>query len=171
MKQKSYLIGWGVLAIITTIAFLVTMHHLRDVKSSIYAELDSINTQLSQEKVQKLSQDSLVKAALPLFFADPSFSAGVAKMPTSFPAFTNPTSDAGISLGIEDFSDYFKKVYKNTKADQVIITAVETDDPKILRWHIKVHERKKWVHLAKIKIKGASYYWRFFYLYWLFSVK
>ncbi len=143
MKTKIYLIGWGVLAIITTIAFLVTMHHLRDVKSSIYAELDSINTQLSQEKVQKLSQDSLVKAALPLFFADPSFSAGVAKMPTSFPAFTSPTSDSGISMSIRDFSDYFKKVFKETPADQIIITAVQTDDPKILRWHIKIHEREE----------------------------
>lgn len=143
MKTKIYLIGWGVLAIITTIAFLVTMHHLRDVKSSIYAELDSINTQLSQEKVQKLSQDSLVKAALPLFFADPSFSAGVAKMPTSFPAFTSPTSDSGISMSIGDFSDYFKKVFKETLADQIIITAVQTDDPKILRWHIKIHEREE----------------------------
>lgn len=143
MKTKIYLIGWGVLAIITTIAFLVTMHHLRDVKSSIYAELDSINTQLSQEKVQKLSQDSLVKAALPLFFADPSFSAGVAKMPTSFPAFTSPTSDSEISMSIGDFSDYFKKVFKETPADQIIITAVQTDDPKILRWHIKIHEREE----------------------------
>jgi hypothetical protein len=143
MKTKIYLIGWGVLAIITTIAFLVTMHHLRDVKSSIYAELDSINTQLSQEKVQKLSQDSLVKAALPLFFADPSFSAGVAKMPTLFPAFTSPTSDSGISMSIGDFSDYFKKVFKETPADQIIITAVQTDDPKILRWHIKIHEREE----------------------------
>lgn len=141
MKTKFYLIGWGVLAIILTIAFLVTMHHMHNVKASIYSELDNINTQLSQDK--EISQDSIMQAALPLFFADPCFSTGVAKMPTSFPAFTSPTSESGISMSIGDFSDYFKKVFKETPADQIIITAVQTDDPKILRWHIKIHEREK----------------------------
>lgn len=65
-------------------------------------------------------------------------------MPKEFPAYTNPTTDSGISMNIEEFSDYFKKVFKKSDADQVIITAVQTEDPKILRWHIKIHERAKW---------------------------
>ena len=141
MKQKSYLIGWGVLAIITTIAFLVTMHHLRDVKSSIYAELDSINTQLSQEKVQKLSQDSLVKASLPCIFSDPSLDLVGGKLPTDFPAYHNPTGECGITATPAEFAKYFEKCFKDSKVDQVIITAVDMNDGK-LRWHIKVHEKK-----------------------------
>ena len=138
MKKTLKIIGitLGVIAMIVIVFFEVAAFD-----GYVNSKIEKVQTTIQEQKT--ISNDSLVKAALPLFFADSSFSAGVAKMPTSFPAFTNPTSDAGISLGIEDFSDYFKKVYKNTKVDQVIITAVETDDPKILRWHIKVHEREK----------------------------
>ena len=138
MKEKYFIIGW---VGSTVVFFLLVLCMQRYVQKDIDAKLDNISVQIAEQP--ELSQDSLVKAALPLFFGDPSFDMGVAKMPKEFPAYTNPTTDSGISMSIGDFSDYFKKVYKNTKADQVIITAVETDDPKILRWHIKVHERKK----------------------------
>jgi len=139
MKTKIYLIGW----VSSTIVFLVLLLAIYNSKTSLDEKNDSIGTKLSPEEMVEVSQDSLVRATLPIIFADPSFSTGIAKMPTSFPAFTSPTSESGISMSIGDFSDYFKKVFKETPADQIIITAVQTDDPKILRWHIKIHEREE----------------------------
>ncbi len=166
MKKTLKIVGitLGVIAMIVILFFEVAAFD-----GYVNSKVDRVQAAIQEQKT--ISKDSIMQVALPMFFADPSFDMGVAKMPKEFPAYTNPTTDSGISMSIEDFSDYFKKVFKKTPADQIIITAVQTDDPKILRWHIKVHERKKWVHLAKIKIKGASYYWRFFYLYWLFRVK
>ena len=139
MKTKIYLIGW----VSSTIVFLVLLLAIYNSKTSLDEKNDSIGAKLSPEEMVEVSQDSLVRATLPIIFADPSFSTGIAKMPKEFPAFTSPTSDSGISMSIGDFSDYFKKVFKETPADQIIITAVQTDDPKILRWHIKIHEREE----------------------------
>jgi hypothetical protein len=138
MKKTLKIIGitLGVIAMIVIALFEVSAFD-----GYINSKVDRVQAAIQEQKT--ISNDSLVKAALPLFFADPSFDMGVAKMPKEFPAYTNPTTDSGISMSIEDFSDYFKKVFKKTPADQIIITAVQTDDPKILRWHIKIHERKK----------------------------
>lgn len=141
MNQKWFIIGW----ISSTVLFILVVLGIqqRYVQKDIVAKLNDISAQVVPQKKVELSQDSIVRAALPLFFADPSFNMGIAKMPKEFPAYTNPTTDSGISMNIEEFSDYFKKVFKKSDADQVIITAVQTEDPKILRWHIKIHERVK----------------------------
>ena len=141
MNQKWFIIGW----ISSTVLLILVVLGIqqRYVQEEIVAKLNDISAQVVPQKKVELSQDSIVRAALPLFFADPSFNMGIAKMPKEFPAYTNPTTDSGISMNIEEFSDYFKKVFKKSDADQVIITAVQTEDPKILRWHIKIHERAK----------------------------
>ena len=89
-----------------------------------------------------ISQDSLVKASLPLIFSDPSLDLVGGKLPTDFSAYNNPTTDCGITATPAEFAKYFEKCFKDSKADQVIITAVDMENGK-LRWHIKVHERKK----------------------------
>lgn len=138
MKKTLKIVGitLGVIAMIVILFFEVAAFD-----GYIDSKVDRVQTAIQEQKT--ISKDSLVKAALPLFFADPSFDMGDAKIPKEFPAYTNPTTDSGISMNIGDFSDYFKKVFEKTPADQIIITAVQTDDPKILRWHIKVHEREK----------------------------
>ena len=141
MNQKWYIIGWISSTVLCILVVLGIQQ--RYVQKDIVAKLNDISAQVVPQKKVELSQDSIVRAALPLFFADPSFNMGIAKMPKEFPAYTNPTTDSGISMNIEEFSDYFKKVFKKSDADQVIITAVQTEDPKILRWHIKIHERAK----------------------------
>ena len=138
MKKTLKIVGitLGVIAMIVILFFEVAAFD-----DYVNSKVDRVQATIQEQK--SISKDSLVKAALPLFFGDPSFDMGVAKMPKEFPAYTNPTTDSGISMSIGDFSDYFKKVFEKTPADQIIITAVQTDDPKILRWHIKVHEREK----------------------------
>ena len=138
MKKTLKIVGitLGVIAMIVILFFEVAAFD-----DYVNSKVDRVQATIQEQK--SISKDSLVKAALPLFFGDPSFDMGVAKMPKEFPAYTNPTTDSGISMSIRDFSDYFKKVFEKTPADQIIITAVQTDDPKILRWHIKVHEREK----------------------------
>lgn len=138
MKKTLKIVGitLGVIAMIVILFFEVAAFD-----DYVNSKVDRVQATIQEQK--SISKDSLVKAALPLFFGDPSFDMGVAKMPKEFPAYTNPTTDSGISMNIGDFSDYFKKVFEKTPADQIIITAVQTDDPKILRWHIKVHEREK----------------------------
>ena len=145
MKKTLKIVGitLGVIAMIVIAFFEVAAFdgYVDSKVDKVQAAIQEQKTAIQEQKT--ISKDSLVKAALPLFFADPSFDMGVAKMPKEFPAYTNPTTDSGISMSIGDFSDYFKKVFEKTPADQIIITAVQTDDPKILRWHIKIHERKK----------------------------
>jgi hypothetical protein len=138
MKKTLKIVGitLGVIAMIVILFFEVAAFD-----GYIDSKVDRVQAAIQEQKT--ISKDSLVKAALPLFFADSSFDMEDAKMPKEFPAYTNPTTDSGISMNIGDFSDYFKKVFEKTPADQIIITAVQTDDPKILRWHIKVHEREK----------------------------
>jgi len=138
MKKTLKIVGitLGVIAMIVILFFEVAAFD-----GYVNSKVDRVQAAIQEQKT--ISKDSIMQVALPMFFADPSFDMGVAKMPKEFPAYTNPTTDSGISMSIEDFSDYFKKVFKKTPADQIIITAVQTDDPKILRWHIKVHERKK----------------------------
>ena len=138
MKKTLKIVGitLGVIAMIVILFFEVAAFD-----DYVNSKVDRVQATIQEQK--SISKDSLVKAALPLFFGDPSFDMGVTKMPKEFPAYTNPTTDSGISMSIGDFSDYFKKVFEKTPADQIIITAVQTDDPKILRWHIKVHEREK----------------------------
>ena len=138
MKKTLQIVGitLGVIAMIVIAFFEVSAFD-----GYVNSKVDRVQAAIQEQKT--ISKDSIMQVALPMFFADPSFDMGVAKMPKEFPAYTNPTTDSGISMSIEDFSDYFKKVFKKTPADQIIITAVQTDDPKILRWHIKIHERKK----------------------------
>ena len=82
-----------------------------------------------------------MKASLPLIFSDQSLDLVGGKSPTDFPAYHNPTTDCGITGTPAEFAKYFEKCFKDSKADQVIITAVDMNDGK-LRWHIKVHEKK-----------------------------
>ena len=138
MKKTLKIIG---ITLAVIVAIVIMLFEVAAFDGYVNSKVDRVQAAIQEQKT--ISKDSIMQVALPMFFADPSFDMGVAKMPKEFPAYTNPTTDSGISMSIEDFSDYFKKVFKKTPADQIIITAVQTDDPKILRWHIKVHERKK----------------------------
>lgn len=106
----------------------------------IDSKVDKVQAAIQEQKTT-ISQDSLVKASLPLIFSDPSLDLVGGKLPTDFPAYHNPTGECGITATPAEFAKYFEKCFKDSKADQVIITAVDMNDGK-LRWHIKVHEKK-----------------------------
>ena len=106
----------------------------------IDSKVDKVQAAIQEQKT--ISQDSLVKASLPLIFSDPSLGLVGGKLPTDFPAYHNPTVDCGITGTPAEFAKYFEKCFKGSKVDQVIITAVDMENGK-LRWHIKVHEKKQ----------------------------
>jgi len=106
----------------------------------IDSKVDKVQAAIQEQKTT-ISQDSLVKASLPLIFSDPSLDLVGGKLPTDFPSYYNPTGECGITATPAEFAKYFEKCFKDSKADQVIITAVDMENGK-LRWHIKVHEKK-----------------------------
>lgn len=105
----------------------------------IDSKVDRVQAAIQEQKT--ISKDSIMKASLPLIFSDQSLDLVGGKSPTDFPAYHNPTTDCGITGTPAEFAKYFEKCFKDSKADQVIITAVDMNDGK-LRWHIKVHEKK-----------------------------
>ena len=62
----------------------------------IDSKVDKVQAAIQEQKTT-ISQDSLVKASLPLIFSDPSLDLVGGKLPTDFPAYHNPTTECGIT--------------------------------------------------------------------------
>ena len=139
MKKTLKIIGitLGVIVMI-----VIAFFELSAFDGYVNSKVDRVQAAIQEQKTISISQDSLVKASLPLIFSDPSLDLVGGKLPTDFSAYNNPTTDCGITATPAEFAKYFEKCFKDSKADQVIITAVDMENGK-LRWHIKVHERKK----------------------------
>jgi hypothetical protein len=135
MDKKSFIGGW----VCSLIVFLLIVVCIRNSQSCLESKLDSISTQISESKDGVQTVDSL--QIIPKIFESESINIGLAKMPKEFPSITNPTSDSEISLTVSEFADHFKRVFKNSDMDQLVITAVKTEDDKVLRWHIRTHEK------------------------------
>lgn len=135
MDKKSFIGGW----VCSLIVFLLIVVCIRNSQSCLESKLDSISTQISESKDGVQTVDSL--QIISKIFESESINIGLAKMPTEFPSITNPTSDSEISLTVSEFADHFKRVFKNSDMDQLVITAVKTEDDKVLRWHIRTHEK------------------------------
>jgi hypothetical protein len=135
MDKKSFIGGW----VCSLIVFLLIVVCIRNSQSCLESKLDSISTQISESKESVQTVDSL--QIISKIFESESINIGLAKMPTEFPSITNPTSDSEISLTVSEFADHFKRVFKNSDMDQLVITAVKTEDDKVLRWHIRTHEK------------------------------
>jgi hypothetical protein len=136
MKKFLKIIGitLGVIVLIVILFFEVVAFD-----GYVDSKVDKVQAAIQEQKT--INQDSLVKASLSLIFSDPSLDLVGGKLPMDFPAYYNPTTDCGITGTPAEFAKYFEKCFKDSKADQVIITAVDMNDGK-LRWHIKVHEKK-----------------------------
>ena len=135
MDKKSFIGGW----VCSLIVFLLIVVCIRNSQSCLESKLDSISTQISESKESVQTVDSL--QIISKIFESESINIGLVKMPTEFPSITNPTSDSEISLTVSEFADHFKRVFKNSDMDQLVITAVKTEDDKVLRWHIRTHEK------------------------------
>lgn len=135
MDKKLFIGGW----VCSLIVFLLIVVSIRNSQSCLESKLDSISTQISESKESVQTVDSL--QIISKIFESESINIGLAKMPTEFPSITNPTSDSEISLTVSEFADHFKRVFKNSDMDQLVITAVKTEDDKVLRWHIRTHEK------------------------------
>jgi hypothetical protein len=136
MKKIFKILGLivGIIAMIVIMFFEVAAFD-----GYIDSKVDRVQAAIQEQKT--ISKDSIMKASLPLIFSDQSLDLVGGKLPTDFPAYHNPTTDCGITGTPAEFAKYFEKCFKDSKADQVIITAVDMNDGK-LRWHIKVHEKK-----------------------------
>ena len=99
---------------------------------------------LDYDSFEIISEDSLIYSVLPDIFYDPAFEMGVCKAPTEFPVIDDEenTLDASITATPVNFTEYYKKCFGKHKSDQVIITAVQTNEEGKLRWHIRVHKQK-----------------------------
>lgn len=138
MKKILKIVG---ITLIVIAAIVIMLFEVAAFDGYIDSKVDKVQAAIQEQKTISISQDSLVKASLPLIFSDPSLDLVGGKLPTDFPAYHNPTVDCGITGTPAEFAKYFEKCFKDLKADQVIITAVDMNDGK-LRWHIKVHEKK-----------------------------
>ena len=138
MKKILKIVG---ITLIVIAAIVIMLFEVAAFDGYIDSKVDKVQAAIQEQKTISISQDSLVKASLPLIFSDPSLDLVGGKLPTDFPAYHNPTVDCGITGTPAEFAKYFEKCFKDLKADQVIITAVDIDNGK-LRWHIKVHEKK-----------------------------
>ena len=136
MKKIFKILGLivGIIAMIVIMFFEVAAFD-----GYIDSKVDRVQAAIQEQKT--ISKDSIMRASLPLIFSDQSLDLVGGKLPTDFPAYHNPTTDCGITGTPAEFAKYFEKCFKDSKADQVIITAVDMNDGK-LRWHIKVHEKK-----------------------------
>lgn len=136
MKKIFKILGLivGIIAMIVIMFFEVAAFD-----GYIDSKVDKVQAAIQEQKT--ISKDSIMKASLPLIFSDQSLDLVGGNLPTDFPAYHNPTTDCGITGTPAEFAKYFEKCFKDSKADQVIITAVDMNDGK-LRWHIKVHEKK-----------------------------
>jgi len=145
MNTKYFIIGW----ICSIIVFLVLLFAIYNAKEDVNAKINCIKTQLSQNQANKAVVEKDTIVSIEEIFKDPSIDYGFAKMPKEFPAYSNPTWDTGISATPEEFANYFKKCFAKTKADQIIITAIDNNQGNTLRWHVRIHERKKWKSFKK----------------------
>ena len=135
--KKIFKILWLIAGIIAMI--VIMFFEVAAFDGYIDSKVDRVQAAIQEQKT--ISKDSIMKASLPLIFSDQSLDLVGGKLPKDFPAYHNPTTDCGITGTPAEFAKYFEKCFKDSKADQVIITAVDMNDGK-LRWHIKVHEKK-----------------------------
>jgi len=139
MNKKYFIIGW----ICSIIVFILLLLAINNAKEDVNAKINCIETQLSQNQADKAVAEKDTTITINGIFNDPSLEIVNAKVPTEFPAYNNPIWDTSISATTEEFADYFKKNFKSSNADQVIITATDINQGKKLRWHVRIHERKK----------------------------
>jgi hypothetical protein len=136
MKKTLKIIG---ITLAVIVAIVIMLFEVAAFDGYVNSKVDRVQAAIQEQKT--ISKDSIMKASLPLIFSDQSLDLVGGKLPTDFPAYHNPTTDCGITGTPAEFAKYFEKCFKDSKADQVIITAVDMNDGK-LRWHIKVHEKK-----------------------------
>jgi hypothetical protein len=138
MNTKYFVIGW----ICSIIVFCTLLFAIYNAKEDVNAKINCIENQLSQSQANKAVAEKDTTVTITEIFNDPSLEIVNAKVPTEFPAYNNPKWDTSISATTEEFADYFKKNFKSSNADQVIITATDINQGKKLRWHVRIHERK-----------------------------
>ena len=99
---------------------------------------------LDYDSFEIIPKDSLIYSVLPTIFNDPAFKMGVCEAPSEFPVIDDEenTLDVSITATPVEFTEYYKKCFGKHKSDQVIITAVQTNEEGKLRWHIRVHKQK-----------------------------